>query len=68
MQQLVTNRIVIYAKDVSNITGVSKRTAWNLLSRIKKKYHKKKGQFVTVKEFSEFTGIAEDDIRKSLLH
>jgi hypothetical protein len=67
MQQLVTNRIVIYAKDVSNITGVSKRTAWNLLSRIKKKYHKKKGQYVTAKEFAEYTGIPESQINGFLL-
>jgi predicted transcriptional regulator of viral defense system len=59
---------VIYAKDVSNITGVSKRTAWNLLSRIKKRYKKKKGQYITVKEFADFTGIAEEEIKKLILN
>lgn len=62
MQEVVTFRTVIYAKDVSNMTGLSPRSAWNLLSKIKKKYRKKKGQFVTVKEYSEFTGIDEESI------
>jgi hypothetical protein len=62
MQEKIPVRICIYAKDVINITGRKERAAWKLLARIQKKYKKKKGQFVTVKEFSDFTGIAEDNI------
>lgn len=68
MPENVRSRIVIYAKDVSNITGLSPRTAWNLLSRIKRKYNKSKGQYVTIKEFSEFTGISKDEIKNFLTH
>ncbi len=62
MQQKVPVRIVIYAKDVINITGRKERSAWKLLAQIRKKYNKEKGQFVTVKEFSEYTGIEEESI------
>jgi len=57
MQQMIPTRIVIYAKDMMNITGRMERTARKLLSRIRKKYKKKKGQFITVEEFCEFTGL-----------
>ena len=60
MQEKIPVRTVIYAKDVMNITGRKERAAWKLLTHIRKKYKKKKGQFVTVKEFSDFTGIAGD--------
>jgi hypothetical protein len=62
MQQTIPNRIVIYAKDIMNITGRKERAARKLLAQIRKRYKKKKGQFVTAKEFSEFTGIEQDNI------
>jgi hypothetical protein len=42
MQQTIPNRIVIYAKDIMNITGRKERAARKLLARIKNKYKKKK--------------------------
>jgi hypothetical protein len=62
MQQKIPTRKVIYAKDVMIITGRKPRAAWKLLGQIRKKLRKKKGQFVTVKEFSLFTGIDEESI------
>jgi len=35
-----------------NITGRKERSARNLLAQIRKKYKKKKGQFITISEFS----------------
>jgi len=67
MQQAIPNRIVIYAKDVMNITGRKERAARHLLAQIRKKYKKKKGSFITTKEFCEFTGIAEDQIRAFMI-
>jgi hypothetical protein len=67
MQQKIPIRICIYAKDVINITGRKERAAWKLLAQIRKEYRKKKGQFVTVREFAEFTGIALEDIQNSLI-
>lgn len=53
-------RIVIYAKDVMNITGRRERTARKLLTRIRKQYNKDKGSFVTIEEFSNFTGLKKE--------
>lgn len=56
-QKIVPNRIVIYAKDVMNITGRSERTARKILQQIRQASGKKKGSMVTVAEFCGFTGI-----------
>jgi hypothetical protein len=63
MQEFVTYRIVIYAKDVTNITGLSERTAWNLLAKIRKQYNKQKGQYVTLEEFCKYTGINKEEVK-----
>jgi protoporphyrinogen oxidase len=60
MQVMIPNRIVIYAKDISNITGRKERTARKMIAQIRKKYKKKKGDFISVKEFCDFTGLAKD--------
>ncbi|MBS1667817.1 MAG: hypothetical protein JST58_10610 [Bacteroidetes bacterium] len=62
MQQTIPKRIVIYAKDITNITGRKERTARKLLALIRKKYKKKKGDFITVKEFCEYTGIGIEQV------
>lgn len=66
MQQKIPTRIVIYAKDVMMITGRKERAAWKLLAAIRKKYKKKKGQFVTVDEFCEHTGINQEIVKPFL--
>ena len=67
MQQTIPNRIVIYAKDIMNITGRKERTARKLLAQIRKKYKKKKGEFISVKEFAEFTSLDIDLIKAFLI-
>jgi len=67
MQQTIPNRIVIYAKDIMNITGRRERAARKLLARIRKKYKKKKGTFITIKEFCEFTDIDADLVKSFLI-
>ena len=66
MPQLTPNRIVIYAKDISNITGRKERAARKLIARIRKKYEKANGDFITVHEFCEFTRIPLDSIQDFL--
>jgi hypothetical protein len=61
MQQTIPNRIVIYAKDIMSITGRKERAARKLLAQIRKKYKKRKGSFITKKEFCESTGIEEEN-------
>ena len=51
------NRLCIYAKDISNITGKGQRYAQRLLKNIRFVLNKSEHQFVTVKEFAEYTGI-----------
>ena len=60
-------RILIYAKDVENITGRKIRAARKLLQRIRQQNKKPKDAFVTVKEFCKFTGMGEDEVREFLL-
>ena len=67
MQQTIPNRIVIYAKDIMNITGRKERAARKLLAQIRKKYKKKKGEFISIKEFSEFTGLDIDMVQVFLI-
>jgi hypothetical protein len=62
MQETIHVRICVYVKDVINITGRKERAARKLLAQIRKKYRKKSGQFITIEEFGEFTGIASDYI------
>jgi hypothetical protein len=62
MHHTIPTRIVIYAKDITNITGRKERTARKLLSQIRIKYQKNKGEFITVGEFCKFTGIKEENV------
>jgi len=66
MQQTIPNRIVIYAKDIMNITGRKERAARKLLARIRKKYKKKKGDLVSIDEFCEFTSLKKECVREFL--
>ncbi len=60
-------RVVIYPKDVENITGRSDRTARKLLQNIRNALGKSSSSFVTVKEFSAFYGIDENLINEFLI-
>lgn len=57
-------RCVIYPKDVQLITGRSERYGHSLLCKIRKFYQKKSHQYVTLDEFSEFSGIPIQDVEK----
>ena len=60
-----TNRLCIYAKDISIITGKGIRTSQRLLREIKNKLNKQNHQFVSLKEFSDYTGIDFELVTKS---
>jgi hypothetical protein len=60
------NRVVIYTKDVSNITGLRNRAARKLLSDIRRKLNKNASSFITVQEFAAHTGIREDLVNNFL--
>ena len=50
-------RICIYAKDIQLITGRSERYGRKLLQTIRETLDKEPHQFVTIYEFSEYSGI-----------
>ena len=55
-------RIAIYPKDVQKLLGRSLNYCRKLLRTIKEFYGKSPHQYVSVEEFSEFTGLPEDKI------
>ncbi len=59
-------RLVIYPKDVMNITGRRERAARKLLASIRRKYNKDCHAFITIEEFCQYTGIPEDMVRRFL--
>jgi hypothetical protein len=67
LMKVLPTRVVVYTKDVSNITGLGPRAARKLLSSIRKQLNKPKSSFITIEEFSVFTGIKEDLVRSALL-
>lgn len=63
----VPNRVVVYTKDVCNITGLRQRAARRLLTAIRRQLGKQRGAFITAREFAECTGIAEDTVQSFLV-
>ena len=61
---MALKRICIYPKDIQCITGKSDRYGRKLLRDIRQKLGKKSHQYVTIKEFCDYTGLKEDDIFK----
>ena len=57
-------RACIYPKDIQCITGRSERYGRKLLNEIKVHFGKKSHQFVTINEFSEYSGIEVDIINE----
>mgnify|MGYP001044759784 CR=1 FL=1 len=57
-------RACIYPKDIQCITGRSERYGRKLLNDIKIHFGKEKHQFITVNEFSEYSGIEIDIVNQ----
>jgi hypothetical protein len=57
---------VVEISDIKIIFGRSDRTAQRHMSRIRKALGKKKGEFVSVKEFCEVTGMDEFTVQQAL--
>ena len=64
---MITKRACIYPKDIQRITGRSERYSRNLLNRIKDYLDKEPHQFITVKEFSEYSGIQFDMVNQYIV-
>ena len=59
---MIQKRACIYPKDIQRITGRSERYGRKLLNDIKDYFDKEPHQFVTINEFSEYSGIEIDII------
>ena len=60
-------RVVVYPKDVSRITGKSERYGRKLLRTIKEVNDKDNHQFVSLEEFSNYTGLPVELIKEHLI-
>ncbi|WP_028295896.1 hypothetical protein [Olivibacter sitiensis] len=60
-------RLIIYASDISLITGKSHRQALRLLKDIHFVLGKQKHQPVTIREFAEYMGLEVEELMKALL-
>ena len=60
------DRVCIFPKDVQRITGRSERYGRLLLHQIRKHLDKQPHQFVTAKEFAEFTGVDLETVKDYL--
>lgn len=58
--------LCIYTKQIAYIEKVGERQAQRILKDIKTDLNKKKRHVVTVKEFSEFKGYDEAEVREIL--
>ncbi|UZD23916.1 hypothetical protein PBT90_11005 [Algoriphagus halophytocola] len=63
---MLKRRCIICAKDIQMITGKSERYAHYLIQKMKAFFKKENHQFITVREFSEFSGITLEEIREYL--
>ena len=61
------HRIIIYAKDISRITGKNLRQARRVMAGIRIKFKKEKKHAVTVFEFCDYIGLRLEDVRPFLL-
>lgn len=66
MGRLYTKRIVIYPKDVENLLGKRRRSAYDLLQRVRLAIGKPSGAFVTLREFCWFTRMDDEEVGKEL--
>ena len=51
------SRHIIYAQDIMNITGRSRRYSYRVLKMVRRYFNKADHQLVTVEEYAEFHGI-----------
>ena len=59
-------RVVIYPKDVMAVTGLCEKSSRKLFKLIKEKLSKEKHQFVSIAEFSRYTGIPVAEVESKL--
>lgn len=61
-----SNLVVIFPKDVERITGRGEAYGRRVISIIRNKVGKDKHQFVTYREFCEFSGLTMEEVMAAL--
>lgn len=56
--------MVIYTKDIQNITGKSGRSARELMQKLRLMFGKQDWQYISVAEFCEYSGLDEEEVRE----
>jgi len=64
---MTLERITIYPKDISRITGKSDRYGRMMITKIKLHFNKQAHQFVTIEEFCEYTGLKIEHVRQHVV-
>jgi hypothetical protein len=59
-------RLCIYPREAADLLNVGERQAQRIFKSIREEINKKKRQSITIKEFSEYRGLDEADVRKAL--
>jgi hypothetical protein len=59
-------RVIIYTRDIENIMGRHKRTAFRVMQKIRKQNNKRNGDVVTIKEFCTYMKMDEQMVRPFL--
>ncbi len=65
--QRIPPRVLIYPRDIENITGSSDRTARLLAQKIKKHFNKARKEFLTVREFCNYMKLDEELVRRYMI-
>ncbi len=66
MKFLTLKRVVIYPKDIMQITGKSERYSREILRKIKTLHNKQKHQLVSLQEFCDFIGLNSEEIERKI--
>jgi len=67
MKKSVPKRMIIYTKDVQIITGRQYNAARRLLQEIRQQLGKKEDALISISEFCDYTGLAEQQVHDFLL-
>lgn len=59
-------RMVIYCKDIQNLTGRSESYARKTLAAIRKKWKKQKHELISVEELCSYLGLSEKVVLEHL--
>lgn len=62
MNKNLLQRRIVTTKDIQVILGKSARSARDFMKRMREYFNKKPGQYISVSEFCEFSGLTEAEV------